>query len=144
MKGQYQILEQVMLFGIGLIILTSVFAIFNMLGERIGIGSKHDNFQEVSLFVASNVIELHEQGKYFHNATVKLFVPRTIGNEIYELSLNKNGVHSNSTISDIYKSVVGVYNINGTSIIMRGVELSTLSPLELFYSNTTRNLVLRR
>ena len=144
MKGQYQILEQVILFGIGLIILTSVFAIFNLLGERIGIGSTHDSFQEVGLFVVSNIIELHGHGKYFYNATVKLSLPKTIGNDMYELSVNKHGVHVNSTDSDISRSIVGIYNINNTALTLWGAELSTFSPLELFYSNMSRNLVLRR
>ncbi len=143
-KGQYQIIEQVILFGIGLIILTSVFAIFRLLGDRIGVLSVHDNFREVGFSVSSNLLEATGQGKYFSNATIKLDVPRIIGNRLYEISLNRHGVHVNYTDTDAYKAVVGLYNINGTSVALSGAELSSLSPLEIFYKNSTKEAVVRR
>ncbi len=143
-KGQYQILEQVILFGVGLIILTSVFAIFRLLGDRIGILSVHDNFREVGFLVSSNLIEAYGQGKYFYNATLTLPAPRIIGNRLYEISLNGHGVHVNYTDSDVYRSIVGLYNINGTGSTLKGAELSSLSPLEIFYTNSTKEAVVRR
>ncbi len=144
MKGQYQILEQVIIFGIGLIILTSVFAIFGMLGEQVNIVAIHDNFKDIGLVEASYIIELYGQGRYFHNATAKLNVPKVIGNRPYELSINENGVHVNDTDLGAYRSVVGLYNLNNTVLTLRGIELSTQSPLELVFYNDTRELVLRR
>ncbi len=143
-KGQYQIIEQVILFGVGLIILASVFSIFRLLGDRIGVLSVHDNFRGVGFFVSSGILEVHGQGKYFSNATIKLPVPRIVGNQLYEISLNKHGVHINYTDSGAYKTTVGLYNINGTSATLTGAELSSLSPLEIFYKNYTKEAVVRR
>ncbi|MFH0889778.1 MAG: hypothetical protein V1836_01375 [Candidatus Aenigmatarchaeota archaeon] len=144
MKGQYQIFEQVIIFGIGLIILTSVFAIFNLLGEQVNVIAIHDNFKDVGLVAASNIIELYGQGKYFYNATAKLYVPKVIGNRLYELSIDKNGVHVNATDSGIYRSIIGLYNLNGTVLKLRGVELSMQSPLKLIFYNYTKEVVLQR
>lgn len=143
-RGQYQILEQVVLFGIGLIILTSVFSIFSLLGDRIGLVSTHDNFQEVGLMVASNIVEAYGQGKYFYNASLKLPVPRVVGNKVYQLSINDNGVHVNATDNDAYRASLGVYNINRTAGVLRGAELSTLSPLKMVFYNSTKEAILQR
>ncbi len=143
-RGQYQILEQVVLFGIGLIILTSVFSIFSLLGDRISLVSTHDNFQEIGLSVVSNLVEAYGQGKYFYNASLKLSVPRVVGSSVYQLSINNNGVHVNATDTDAYRASSGVYNINRTAGIMRGAELSTQSPLKIVFYNSTKEAVLQR
>lgn len=143
-RGQYQILEQVVLFGVGLIILTSVFSIFSLLGDRINLISVHDNFQDIGLSVASNIVEVYGQGKYFYNASLKLSVPRVVGDRAYWLSVNDNGVHVNATDTDAYRASVGVYNINRTAGAMRGAELSTQSPLRMVFYNLTRDLILQR
>lgn len=144
MRGQYQVLEQVILFGIGLIMLSSVFSIFSLLGDRIKTVSTHDNFQEIGLFVAANVVEVYTQGKYFHNATITLPVPRSVSGITYELSANDNGVHINATDNDAYRASSGVYNINRTAGVLGGVELSSQSPLKIVFSNYTRGAVLQR
>ena len=144
LRGQYQIIEQVVLFGIGLIILTSVFSVFSLLGDRISLVSIHDNFQEVGLAVASNLVEAYGQGKYFYNASLKLSVPRVVGNRVYQLSINDNGVHANATDTDAYRASVGVYNINRTAGTLTGAELSTQSPLRMVFYNLTREAFLQR
>ncbi|MBI3412479.1 MAG: hypothetical protein HY051_00165 [Candidatus Aenigmarchaeota archaeon] len=144
LRGQYQILEQVILFGIGLIILTSVFSIFSLLGDRINLVSVHNNFQEVGLAVASNLIEVYGQGKYFHNASITLALPRVVGNRLYQISINDNGVHINATDNDAYRASIGVYNINRTAGSLSGVELSAASPIRLVFYNSTREATLRR
>ncbi|MBI4168217.1 MAG: hypothetical protein HY515_04650 [Candidatus Aenigmarchaeota archaeon] len=143
-RGQYQILEQVVLFGIGLIILTSVFSIFSLLADRINLFSTHDNFQEAGLSVVSNLVEVYGQGRYFYNASLKLSVPRVVGGSVYQLSINDNGVHVNATGTDAYRATSGVYNINRTAGVMRGAELSTQSPLRIIFYNLTKEAVLQR
>ncbi|MBI1972003.1 MAG: hypothetical protein HYS53_01755 [Candidatus Aenigmarchaeota archaeon] len=144
LRGQYQIIEQVVLFGVGLIILTSVFSIFSLLGDRVDLVSTHDSFQEVGLAVAANLVEVYGQGRYFHNATLKLPVPRVVGNKAYRLSLNDNGVHVNATHTDAYRASLGVYNINRTAVFLGGSELSTQSPLKITFYNSTKQVVLQR
>ncbi|MBI4177026.1 MAG: hypothetical protein HY516_01530 [Candidatus Aenigmarchaeota archaeon] len=144
LRGQYQVLEQVILFGIGLIMLASVFSIFSLLGDRIRTVSTHDNFQDVGLFVAANLVEAYTQGKYFHNLTIVVPVPRSAGGVAYQLSINDNGVRVNATDNDAYRASSGVYNINRTAGAMDGAELSTQSPLKIIFSNYTRGAVLQR
>jgi len=144
LRGQYQILEQVILFGIGLIILTSVFSIFSLLGDRIGFISVHDNFQETGLAVASNLVEVYGQGKYFYNASLILPLPRVVGNRLYRVSIDVDGVHITAVETAGYNASVGVYNINRTAGSFRGSELSASSPIRLVFYNLTREAVLQR
>ncbi len=143
-RGQYQILEQVVLFGIGLIILTSVFSIFSLLGDRISLFSTRGNFQEIGLSVVSNMVEVYGQGRHFYNASLKISVPRVVGGVVYQLSINDNGVHVNATDTDAYRATSGVYNINRTAVVMRGAELSTQSPLRIVFYNLTKSAALQR
>ncbi len=144
LRGQYQVLEQVVLFGIGLIILTSVFSIFNLLGNRIDLVAGHDSFQETNMFLVSNAIEAYGQGRFFYNVSIILPVPRVIGGNTYRISLNKNGIHINAVGSEAYNTSAGVYNINQTAAKMNGVELSTQSPLKMVFYNNTREFFLQR
>ncbi len=143
-RGQYQILEQVVLFGIGLIIMTSVFSIFSMLGTRIDLIAVHDNFQETNMFLVSSTIEAYGQGRFFHNVSITLPVPRSVGSNTYMVSMNKNGVHINAVGADAYNTSVGVYNINNTAALMSGKELSSQSPLKMVFYNLTREFFLGR
>ncbi|MBI2084958.1 MAG: hypothetical protein HYT71_00415 [Candidatus Aenigmarchaeota archaeon] len=144
LRGQYQVLEQVVLFGIGLIILTSVFSIFSLLGNRIDLVAGHDSFQETNMFLVSNAIEAYGQGRFFYNVSITLPAPRVIGGNTYQISLNKNGIHISAIGSSAYNTSSGVYNANNTAVNMNGVELSAQSPLKMIFYNNTREFFLRR
>ncbi len=100
-KAQTMIFEQVILFGIGVTIFITCFAIFNIYQEYFVSTSLNDQLGETRDWISSNILILTENP--YANMTVILDVPKTIGGEEYEISLDDDGLTLQSIVTKTVK-----------------------------------------
>ena len=96
-KGVTLVIEQVMLFMIGIMIFMACFAMFRSYEVYYtgSIGDSHT--EEVSEWVVSTLIGLSERDDV--NSTIKVTVPRYLGNEPYEIRLSQGGLNITTFVS---------------------------------------------
>lgn len=89
-KGANLIFEQVMLFMIGIGIFMVTFYIFTSYEWQYSSSITDDQLVEVSDWVVSNILGTSVSENM--NATLKVTVPATIGNERYKINLTQEGL----------------------------------------------------
>ncbi len=132
LKGQYGIIENVVLFSIGLIILTVSFSIFNLLNYRIVSETTNDQFSELGLYIGSAVLQAAGEGKSFDMATIFLDVPKRVSNQLYEINLTHSGIKIISSESQ-QQSLTSLYNVNASIVNISGSEISGAGALKMLY-----------
>ncbi len=143
MKGQYQIIENVVLFSIGLIILTASFGIFNLLNNRIVSETTNDQFSELGLYVGSAVLQAAGEGRFFDTATIFLTVPKRISNQLYEINLTHSGVKIISSETQ-QQSLTSLYNANASVVNISGFEISGNGALKMLYTQPKHQITVLR
>lgn len=133
LKGQYGIIENVILFSIGLIILTVSFSIFNLLNYRVVSETTNDQFSELGLYIGSAVLQAAGEGRFFDTATIFLDVPKRISNQLYEINLTHSGIKIISSESQ-QQSLTSLYNINASVVNVSGSEISGNGALKMLYT----------
>ena len=90
-KGQTLVFEQVLLFGLGIVILITSFALFIMYQSFYVSETTQDQLTQVKEYILSNIIKLAEQNEL--ESQIVISVPRTIGNSYYRISLSDIGLN---------------------------------------------------
>lgn len=88
-KGQYAIVEHIILIGAGIAIALGFLAAFQSMNSSIEGGAKEVEARSVSRMVATTAVELVESGS---TGKYVLEVPATIANNEYALKLREGGV----------------------------------------------------
>lgn len=90
-KGQTLVFEQVLIFGIGVAIFATSFALFVMYQNHYTSSSTQDQITGVKEYVLSSIIKICEKDEM--NSSVVLPIPKTIGNNFYRVSLSPAGLN---------------------------------------------------
>jgi len=88
-KGQHLILEEIILFSLGLIIALGFFSTFQSFEKSAKTQSREEQFEMLGEIISSHIIELTQS-----NATGKIefSIPESIGGEGYLLALKVGGI----------------------------------------------------
>lgn len=81
LKGQYLVIEEVILFGIGLIMMIGFIAVFNLLSDKTVEPIQELGFVEVNDYVYSNILKLINSG--VENGYIVFNIPEQIGKNTY-------------------------------------------------------------
>ena len=82
MKGQYRVLSEVMIFGIGIAITSFIIISFQSVQENITKISLEDNLMSVSNLIATSIVRVAESG----NSDLRLKIPQSIAEQSYIIS----------------------------------------------------------
>lgn len=109
-KGQSLIFEQMILFSIGVTIFVICFAVFNIYQNYFVSLSLHDQLAQMKGWISSHIIRLvqHEDT----DSSIILEIPKRIGGEEYNITLDNSGIHVISLYSEVTKesSLYGISN----------------------------------
>lgn len=143
-KGQNIILGEVLLFAIGLVIANYVIVSFQKTESRTGEVTLKDNFQQIANAVSTAVVKASESA----NSSVRLFLPASITNRVYAISLKGGDV----VVFDLNNPAINVtqklFNITQENCISNnafcaaGDAISSSRAVEIFSDG--KNVVLRR
>lgn len=114
MRGQYIVIEQVLLFGVGIVVMMAAYGVFRTLDLQIGKTAATDQFEDVGLGVAGDIVEIYEKSKYFNSSNTTVKIPKILANQMYEIFVDNLGVTVRSVDNPGISSTTGLYNINGT------------------------------
>lgn len=92
MRGQYLVFEQVLLFGLGVVILIFCFTAFTLYQNHFSQVAMVDQLEEVSGLVTSNMIKLVSKNPG-NDAWIIISIPKTVGVQPYEISFTPKGVN---------------------------------------------------
>lgn len=89
-----------MLFAMGVAIFIICFSVFRIYEDYFTEMTIRDQLDNVKNFVTSNILRLCRKGGNV-NSTIILKMPRTIVNEVYQISLSDSGINITSLASKI-------------------------------------------
>jgi hypothetical protein len=81
LKGQYLVVEEVILFGIGMMMIIGFIATFNLLNDKILAPIQEVEFTEINDYVYSNILKLNDSG--VKNGYIEFSIPEQIGKNTY-------------------------------------------------------------
>ncbi len=133
LKGQYLVVEEVILFGIGMMMVIGFIATFNLLNDKILNPIQEVGFIEVNDYVYSNILKLTDSE--VKNGYIEISIPEQIGKNTYIIkganekliSYNSEGqyiekkvfIEINGIVSSTSKRIRVEYD--GSEITLRGV-----------------------
>ncbi len=82
-KGQYRIISEILLFGVGIIIMSYVIVNFDTLENSVQEITINDQLNSVADLVSTAVVKVANQ----ENATIRIKVPSKISDSFYRISL---------------------------------------------------------
>jgi hypothetical protein len=89
-KGVSIVFEQVLLFMIGLTIFIACFSMFRSYELYFSESITANQFEEVGEWIASKIVGFSERADI--NSTVRISIPKLLGNEYYEINLTQRGL----------------------------------------------------
>ena len=124
MKAVSVIIEYVLLFMFGIIILISCMSVFSNYDAYFNSVSVNDQLTGISEYLGSNIIKLAEMGAV-EDSSVILKIPKKIGNENYMIELSSQGLNLTSISTKVSKhsALYGLnetYSLNGRVASGRG------------------------
>jgi len=119
MKGQILVFEQVMLFSAGVAIFIVLFTFFTIYQEYFVSVGIEDQLNSVNNWITSNILKISSR----QNSSIILPIPKRIGNEIYMIKLDNNGLNVTNMALDITKTS-NIYGL-GKLFNLSGRVLST-------------------
>jgi hypothetical protein len=116
-KAQSMIFEQVLLFGMGIIIFVICFGVFNAYQDYFVSVSLNDQLNEIKSWVGANILKLTEKDLNT-DAYVILEMPRRIGGEEYVIELGDEGLNVTSLVTNTVKrsnlfNLTSTYSLSG-------------------------------
>lgn len=132
MKGQYRVIIEILLFGVGVAITSFVLISFSSVQENTSSISIEDQLDTVINLVINGIIK----ASLTENSTIRIEIPETISGHTYKLYIenNKNitGIDMNDPRIKISKSI---YNIN-ESVLIEGEIVSSARLIEISYDGS--------
>lgn len=133
LKGQYLVVEEVILFGIGMMMVIGFIATFNLLNDKILNPIQEVGFIEVNDYVYSNILKLTDSE--VKNGYIEFNIPEQIGKNTYVIkgannkliSYNSEGKYIEKEVGVDIEGVVSSTNkririeYDGSMISLRGV-----------------------
>ncbi len=132
-KGQYAIIEHVILLGAGIAITLGFLAAFQTINEDVEMTSAASETQLVAQFVAANAISLAESGS---EGRVTLEIPETVAGNEYAVRLRDDGVE---VVTRGAEYTASMYGISG-NIDMGGQVVSREEQVTITYVNNRMTL----
>jgi len=125
-KGQYLVVEEIILFSLGLIIAFSFLAVFQVFEKEAKSQTGDEQLRILGQIVSSNILELVETNT---TGKIEFSLPPSIGGNEYLLKLNSKGIFIQTKNNKTYiSSVFGLenkYNLQGS--VESTVKKATLS-----------------
>lgn len=112
MKAVSALIEYVLLFMFGVVILISSVSVFGSYESYFNYMSVNDQLIEISEYLGSNIIKLAEMGS-MEDSSIVLKIPKKIGNENYKIELSSQGLNLTSLTTGISRHS-SLYNLNET------------------------------
>ena len=124
MKGQYRVLTEVMIFGIGIAITSFIIVSFQTVQENVSELSLKDNLMSVSNLIATSIVKVAESG----TASINLKIPDSIAKETYLISVDNDMVFLQLIRKPNINASQQLFNITKNhNIIVRGNVLDSSS-----------------
>ncbi|MCJ7450128.1 MAG: hypothetical protein MUP58_00085 [Candidatus Nanohaloarchaeota archaeon QJJ-9] len=124
-KGQYSVIEQVILFGLGIAVLTGFLTTFQNFGEEAKQEAMDRQSRLLAELVRMNIVHLESLGE---KSSIRFSLPEKLAGEGYRINLTDDGVAVQviGTGSNYLKGCAGLedeYRFNGsvTNIYNKGV-----------------------
>jgi len=131
-KGQMLVFEQVMLFAIGVAIFAICFASFSAYESYFAETGNADQLDQVRDYVAYAIVKSSE-GLGVTSSYFTIQIPKSIGGEIYRVSLSPLGLNVTALPSMKY-SFTSLYNL-GETTEFRESEVMSTSGMIVLYKN---------
>ncbi len=132
-KGAYDIVGEVMLFGVGIVIMVGIIALFNSVGDDILSTLGEDRLAAVNKHVASTAMMLHEIN--CTSCYIDFELPPSIGSKEYAIS----GSVQKKILVYSSDEILVEENI---PVPAKGVVQSSVSHLRIQYENTPGEITL--
>lgn len=111
-KGQAMVLEQVMLFSIGVVILVTSFALFMMYQSFYLTETTQDQIIQVREYILSNIVKMATENDY--ESQVVLSIPERMGGNFYRISLSDIGLNLTTGPGSEVSDFSALYGLNET------------------------------
>lgn len=139
MKGQYRIVMEIMLFGIGIAITTFVIMNFNNLQANIETASLKNQMDPI----INDVINAIIKASHTENSTIRIEIPTTISQRPYKLFIED---WENLTVIDLKDPTINItrkiFNIDEPNKRIEGEVVSGGGIVEVTYNST--NIIMQR
>lgn len=124
-KGVSIVFEQVLLFMIGVIIFIACFSMFSSYELYFSESIATNQLEEVSEWIVSKILGFSERTEI--NSTVRVSIPKFVGNEPYEISLTQKGLNMTGFLSgrSVFLPLSGInqsFSLSGGFSTMHGSE----------------------
>jgi len=133
MKGQYQIINEILIFAVGIVLVGVFLLTFQSLQNSVGDLSTKDQLETVSNYIASGIVKAYSIG----NSELRLEIPEKIGNDIYRIYANENL----TLFASGYNYTKELFNI-GKNYNITGGTLSSAKYIKIIVNTT--NILLTR
>ncbi|HLD49262.1 MAG TPA: hypothetical protein VJB11_02765 [archaeon] len=129
-KGQYRILNEVLLFTIGIAILSFVIISFSNVQENVNMIVMDNDLETVSDIFATGIIK-----SLYMNSSIRVAIPTEFSDESYIISIGGNTIKLTSTKNPSYVVSKELFNINQN----HNIKGDALSSGEFFSIETRGN-----
>lgn len=113
-KGQYLIVEEVLIFSIGLIIVLGFFSTFQYFSKETKSNAVREQLEVVGSYIKSKVVETVQMDG---TGKISVDLPHKLAGDSYAVYLNSKGIEMTSSSGKSYASGIygleGSYNFNG-------------------------------
>ncbi len=129
MKGQYRILSEMILFGLGVLITVYVIVNFANVEDTVREITLYDQLEGVSDLVAEAVLKASQS----ENTSIRLRIPIMLSDEIYKISIKDadGGKVIINTLSNDVRIERQLFNINYDNVINNSEVVSTAQYVEI-------------
>lgn len=141
-KGQYLTLEQLIIFAMGIVVLTTTAIAYNSARITTKTVTVQDQFTEVGELVLSNVVYAYTAGKKSHLDMEVLFdIPKELSSQAYLVNLTQNGIEVISFEDFDDNVTVSVGTINAT-VVLNGTASSPNGRAKINYNLSSNTILL--
>ncbi len=138
MKGQYEVVNEVFLFMLGILIVTIIAASLETVKTSLLSLNLKRNYEQVATLITSLVVHSFVAGE---NTTLSFTLPSLIAEEVYSMNCEGNELRIEELNNPLNNLTYPLFNIP----IEKTVACSELSSARYFYlRNTAQNLSIRR
>jgi len=123
-KAESMIFEQVLLFGMGVIIFVACFSAFSIYQSYFSAVSSNDQIEQVRDILVSSIMKLSQKG-YEMESTIELDLPRTIDGKAYIIELNDESFTIALQGTKPIEKTSVFFNIGQSELLLSGRVIST-------------------
>lgn len=135
MKGQYTVVQELLLFAIGILVVVFVVSIFSNIEDTVTEYTVAQNIEKIGNRIMNGITKVLENEEM--NATIVIEVPILLSNHVYKISIGRelNISTKVATFSQNIFNISNKYNISGEA-------MSSAGRIKIEYNQT--HITLRR